>query len=310
MIDLQAFAKYKEEYKATLSNPDLMTEEELEDRAMKFFLMNTSEGPEKIVEKLTPMLSSVQIVGMDEAKDIITRDIRLRAAVETEQKLILLEGPSGVAKTTLVEAIVKESLIKYPDIFEFHRIDTTTITRHVTTTAILINEFFYIIRSSKKKVILFVDEADECFRTRYNAGAIALERTSNIMKQFNNEIPNLYIICATNRPKMIDKAILERFQSRINCPMPTWPELRNIIDLHMLFVKDKYRESMHHYFITSPFKWSGRDIQLLSKTFKEIIQSNKLDDSDYTLTPEIITLEITRKASSKMHLKDDYLEDE
>ncbi|MBU1082446.1 MAG: AAA family ATPase [Spirochaetes bacterium] len=269
--------------------------------------MNNKRQP--IEEILTPMLTSSQIVGLEEAKEIINRDIRLRASTETKQKLILLEGPSGVAKTTLIEAIIKENILKYPDIFEFYRVDTTTLTVHVTTTAKLIKEFFNEMRLNKKKIILFIDEADECLRSRLNAGAIATERTSNIMKQLNIEIPNLYIICATNRPKMIDRAILERFQSRVNCPIPTKEELRKIIDLHMPFLKEDYKHSIHNYLTNSSYNWSGRDIYTLSNTFSEIIQLNRLDEPNYVITPEVISLEVERKSNSKKHLKDDYLED-
>ncbi len=48
-----------------------------------------------------------QIVELYEAKNAITKDLTLRAMSIRPQKMVLLEGPSGVGKTTFVKAIVE-----------------------------------------------------------------------------------------------------------------------------------------------------------------------------------------------------------
>ncbi len=61
-----------------------------------------------------------QIVEMYEAKNALINDLTLRAISNRPQKMVLLEGASGVGKTTLVNAIMEHFQEKYPDRFVFN----------------------------------------------------------------------------------------------------------------------------------------------------------------------------------------------
>jgi SpoVK/Ycf46/Vps4 family AAA+-type ATPase len=150
-----------------------------------------------------------QIVGLEDVKESIINDLLLRVNKDQPQKMILLEGPSGTCKTTLAEAIVKHFQEKYPGRFIYIEMKTEDVTRHVATTSQQIKLFFNGIRTNGKPTIVLIDEADELLSTRKDVGDIKMERTTNIMRQLNDEIPNLYIIATTNRPKLIDRAVLE-----------------------------------------------------------------------------------------------------
>jgi len=251
-----------------------------------------------------------QIVGLDEAKKVLHRELTLRAVKDQPQKMILLEGASGCAKTTLVEAITKEYMDKYPNRFVYKYLNVYDVSAHVTSTAVLIHNYFFDLRCLAKPVILFVDEVDEIMSSRQNAGHIKTERTTTLMKEINNETPNLLIIAATNRPKMIDRAVLDRFHRRVNCPMPTDEELSKIIDLHLSFLTQEQRLKLFQFMLLSDYSWNGRDIKHLSDELITVREAAQIVDPDYTISTMDIATEFGYIEHSKAHLKDDYLENQ
>ncbi len=184
------------------------------------------------------------------------------------------------------------------------------VTAHVTTTSEKIHAYFDDIRKLNKPIVLFVDEADEIFASRLNAGHIKSERTTTLMKELNNEIPNLYIIAATNRPKIIDRAVLERFAERINCPYPTPSGMKQLIDLHVPFIDEKLRSSLHSLILSSGLKWSGRDMEIMADKLITHRDYQKLYTPDFQLTVEDVANQYNLRVNSKKHLKDDYLVDD
>ncbi len=252
-----------------------------------------------------------QIVGLEEAKEVITNDLTLRINNDKPQKLVLLEGPSGGGKTTLVEKVVEDFKRKHPTRFKYKELKTPDVTKHVTSTAETIADLFKKVRSECKKhvIVLFMDEADELLASRKDAGHIRTERTSNIMKELNNETTNLYIICATNRPKMIDRAVLERCSERIHCPLPTDEELKQLIDIYLPFLDQEPRTVLWKYIIGCEYRWSGRDLKHLSERLKDLKELKRLSDAGYKITAEDVTKQYNAILNSKKHLKDDYLED-
>lgn len=250
-----------------------------------------------------------QIIELDEAKECLIQDLTLRAVSDRPQKMILLEGVSGCGKTTLIKAAVEHFKEKYPNRFEYMEVKTSDVTEHVTTTAKKITHLFTRIRELHKPVIMFVDEADDIFASRMNAGHIKSERTTSLMLELNNEIPNLLIIAATNRPRRIDRAVLERFTERINCPYPTNEGIKKLIDLHLPFIDEKLRNSLQKLMICSGLNWSGRDMELMAEKLLTYRDFKKLTNPAYELSVEDVAHQYDLRINSKKHLKDDYLEE-
>lgn len=264
----------------------------------------------KILKSVIPEsdLKLSQIIGLEEAKAKLKRAMLLMLKNDRPQTMLLLEGKSGTCKTTLVRAMVRDVMKKYPDSFLYVELGTADLTLHVTTTAKTIIDLWERMRKSKKMLIIFIDEADEVVASRKGAGHIIRERTVNIMKQTNDEIVNSLFIFASNTPSAIDGAMLSRFTSRIVCSLPTNEEIRKIIDVHLSFISNHKRDALHKQIIENKVRWSGRDIKLFANTLREVRDYNRMDDPDYKLTPKDIATEYRYYVLGKAHQKDDYLD--
>ncbi len=254
-------------------------------------------------------LTLSQIVGLQEAKEVLMDDLNLRAIGNRPQKMILLEGASGGGKTTLVKAIADHYIMKYPDRFQYIEIGINETTEHVTSTSKKITHLYSRIREANKPTILFLDEADTVFASRLNAGHIREERTSSLMRELNDPIPNLYIICCTNRPKRIDRAVLERFAERVNCPMPNSEEIRQMVDLHLQILDERLRKILYDYIITSDYYWSGRDFEHFEDKLTTKRDVFRIDNPSYEIDASLVSRVFDSVVNSKKHLKDDYLEE-
>ncbi|NJD76269.1 MAG: AAA family ATPase [Candidatus Methanoperedens sp.] len=256
-------------------------------------------------------LTLLQVVGLEKAKQMLCDDIILRAISNRPQKMVLLEGASGGGKTTLVHAVVHHFQEKYPNRFSYIELGITDLTEHVSSTAKKIKHLFARIRESHKPTILFIDESDTIFASRMNAGHIKEERTSSLMMELNDPIENLYIVCATNRPGRIDRAVLERFAERVNCPYPSSTELKQIINLHLSILELKQREILYNAVLTTPqYNWSGRDFDTLEDKFLTRRDVIRIDKPDYQIDSVLVCEVFDSMVDSKCHLKFDYLDEE
>lgn len=250
------------------------------------------------------------IVGQDDAKMALEDNLRLRATKNQPQKIILLEGFPGTGKSTLISEMCKKYLNKYPDRFEYITWGVSDLTAHVGTTSIKINEAWEKLSVSDKSKIVFIDEADEVLQTRKTTGNIRNERTTSIILKLGENMNNLLVICASNRPKMIDASILDRCEERINCDLPTPAELKKIIDLHMDYLSEDLKIILHGFMTQSNYKINGRDIKNLSNKLKTKLELKELDNIEPIILHEDISLVYEQLERSKRKLKMDYLDDE
>lgn len=151
----------------------------------------------------------------------------------TPPKGILLFGPPGTGKTLLARAVATESeanfiSIKGPEL----------LSKFVGESERAVRDIFRKARQAAPSIIFF-DEID----------SIASERKSNIDLNINEnvvsqiltemdgmeELKNVVIIAATNRPDIIDSALLRpgRFDRLIYVELPTKQERKKIFTIHM-----------------------------------------------------------------------------
>ncbi|MEE8187016.1 MAG: CDC48 family AAA ATPase [Nitrososphaerales archaeon] len=149
-------------------------------------------------------------------------------------KGILLYGPPGTGKTLLAKATANESeanfiSIKGPEL----------LSKWVGESEKAIREVFRKARQAAPCVI-FLDELDSIAPTRSSMGSDSrvTERViSQILTELDGleELRNVLIIAATNRPDMVDPALLRsgRFDRLLYIPPPGRAERREIIDIHL-----------------------------------------------------------------------------
>ncbi len=151
-------------------------------------------------------------------------------------KGILLFGPPGTGKTLIIKALAKKTQINFISIK-----GTEILSKWVGESERIIRELF---RKAKQAApaILFIDDIDSILSTR--TATTTSEVSNRIISTFLTELDGLeelqdvIIIGATNRPDLLDPALLRagRFEQHIYLPLPDKKARKEIISIHL---KDK-----------------------------------------------------------------------
>jgi transitional endoplasmic reticulum ATPase len=149
----------------------------------------------------------------------------------TPPKGILLHGPSGCGKTLLARVVATESeanfiSVRGPEIFS----------KWVGESEKAIREIFRKARMAAPSIIFF-DEFDALVPSRGLGGDSRV--TERVISQLLTEIDglvsleNVVVIAATNRPDIIDPAVLRpgRFDRRVYVPPPDFDARRKILGI-------------------------------------------------------------------------------
>jgi len=202
-------------------------------------------------------------------------------------KGILLYGPPGCGKTLLARAVATESeanfiSIKGPEVFS----------KWVGESEKAIREVFRKARMAAPAVI-FLDEMDS-LAPRRGLGLSDSGVSQRVISQLLTEMDGLVtlsdivVIAATNRPDMVDTAVLRpgRFDRIIYVPEPDEKSRRLIFDI---YTKDMPLESdVDLDFLTSKTKYySGADIESLCReaamhTLRRDLSATKVTMKDFT----------------------------
>eukprot|EP01132_Coremiostelium_polycephalum_P005788 gene5788-7199_t len=147
-------------------------------------------------------------------------------------KGILLYGPPGCSKTLMAKALATESglnfiAVKGPEL----------ISKWVGESERAVRDIFKKARQNSPS-ILFFDEMDGLAITRSGEGSGAVERVvSQLLTEMDGIQPltNVTIIAATNRPDIIDKAILRagRIDRILYISPPDFDSRKEIFNIHL-----------------------------------------------------------------------------
>jgi SpoVK/Ycf46/Vps4 family AAA+-type ATPase len=166
--------------------------------------------------------------GVEELIEEQRRADVLRAHGLEPRSRILLVGPPGTGKTTLIEGLaeavaVSMFVVRYE----------AMIGSYLGETAARLKRVFDYARTTP--CVLFFDEFDAIGKERgdvHETGEIKRVVTSLLMQI--DELPSYTIVAAaTNHPELLDRAAWRRFQVRINLPLPTQKELASYIETFM-----------------------------------------------------------------------------
>ncbi|BBA84575.1 ATP-dependent zinc metalloprotease FtsH [endosymbiont of Euscepes postfasciatus] len=182
------------------------------------------------------------IEGCDEAKEEVREIVEFLKEPLFFKKLggkipkgILMIGPPGTGKTLLARAVAGESKVPF-----FNISGSDFVEMFVGVGASRVRDMF----DQAKKIspcIIFIDEIDAVGRQRgsgLGGGHDEREQTLNqILVEMDgfNKNENVIIIAATNRPDVLDKALLRpgRFDRRIFVGLPDISGREKILKIHM-----------------------------------------------------------------------------
>lgn len=179
------------------------------------------------------------VAGIDEVKEELTEIIdflknpkKYRSIGARIPKGVLLAGDPGTGKTLLAKAVAGEAGVPF-----FHTSGSEFEEMLVGAGASRVRDLFKKARKASP-CIVFIDEIDAVAKKRgtvLHSGAG--EQTLNqILVEMDGleEREDVIILAATNRPDVLDPAILRpgRFDRSVVVPMPDMKERKDILDVH------------------------------------------------------------------------------
>jgi cell division protease FtsH len=196
-------------------------------------------------ERYDPMTSRTtfaEVAGIDEAKaelweivDFLRNPERYRRLGGRIPRGVLLSGPPGTGKTLLARAVAGEADVPFFSLSASEFVEAV-----VGIGASRVRDLF---KEAKKAspAIVFIDELDAIGRSRSSssvggAGEEREQTLNQILTEMDGFTPStdLIVIAATNRPEILDKALLRpgRFDRRIGVRPPDRAGRRLILDVH------------------------------------------------------------------------------
>lgn len=189
----------------------------------------------------TPNITWSDVGGLDEIKKRLIEAVEWplkRAELFARAKIrppkgILLTGPPGCGKTLLVKALAAESEVNFISIK-----GPELMSKYVGESERGIREIF---RKAKQAApaILFFDEVDSLVPHR-SAGGMDSQVAERVISQFLTEMDGIeelkgvLVVAATNRPDLVDPALLRpgRFDLIFELPMPDEKSRQIIFQVH------------------------------------------------------------------------------
>jgi transitional endoplasmic reticulum ATPase len=156
-----------------------------------------------------------------------------RAAVKPS-KGILLTGPPGCGKTLIAKAIANESRVNFISVK-----GPSLLSKYVGESERGVREVFRKARQAAPCIVFF-DEIDALIPLRH-AGGSDSHVSERVLAQFLaeldgiEELKGVLVLGATNRPDMVDPAVLRpgRFDEVVEIPLPDERGRREIFEIHL-----------------------------------------------------------------------------
>ncbi|QNN64032.1 ATP-dependent zinc metalloprotease FtsH [Leucobacter denitrificans] len=204
-------------------------------------VMQFGKSKAKLVSKETPVVTFADVAGADEAveelqeiKDFLQDASRFQAVGARIPKGVLLYGPPGTGKTLLARAVAGEAGVPFYSIS-----GSDFVEMFVGVGASRVRDLFKEAKANAPAII-FVDEIDAVGQRRgqgMGGGHDEREQTLNqLLVEMDGFDPktNVIMIAATNRPDMLDPALLRpgRFDRQIGVDAPDMKGRLKILQVH------------------------------------------------------------------------------
>lgn len=183
---------------------------------------------------------------LDEIVDYLHNPSKYLAIGAKQPKGALLVGPPGTGKTLLAKAVAGEAKVPF-----FSLSGSEFVEMFVGVGASRVRDLFKQA-STKAPCIIFIDEIDAIGKSRDNQISSNDEREQTLnqllseMDGFDSS-KGLVILAATNRPEVLDKALLRpgRFDRRIIVEKPDLKGREDILRVHIKHVKTEPDINLH-----------------------------------------------------------------
>jgi cell division protease FtsH len=204
-------------------------------------IMQFGKSKAKLVTKETPTVTFADVAGADEAveelseiKDFLADPAKFQAVGARIPKGVLLYGPPGTGKTLLARAVAGEAGVPF-----FAIAGSDFVEMFVGVGASRVRDLFEQAKQAAPAII-FIDEIDAVGRHRgagMGGGHDEREQTLNqMLVEMDGFDPkaNVIMIAATNRPDILDPALLRpgRFDRQVGVDAPDMLGRKKILEVH------------------------------------------------------------------------------
>jgi SpoVK/Ycf46/Vps4 family AAA+-type ATPase len=176
-----------------------------------------------LVHEVQPQRKLADLVLSSKVRESVTalinehhRSELLRSYNLAPRHRVLLIGPPGNGKTSLAEALATGLMVPLVVV----RYDGL-ITSFLGETASRLRRLFDFAHS--RRCVLFFDEFDTVGKERgdiHETGEIK-RVVSSLLMQIDDLPSHVLVVCATNHPELLDRAVWRRFQLRLSLDGPT-----------------------------------------------------------------------------------------
>jgi cell division protease FtsH len=204
-------------------------------------IMQFGKSKAKLTSKETPKVRFGDVAGADEAveelyeiKDFLQDASRFQAVGARIPKGVLLYGPPGTGKTLLARAVAGEAGVPFYSIS-----GSDFVEMFVGVGASRVRDLFKEAKANSPAII-FVDEIDAVGQRRGQGMGGGHDEREQTLNQLLVEMDgfdaktNVILIAATNRPDMLDPALLRpgRFDRQVGVDAPDMAGRRKILEVH------------------------------------------------------------------------------
>lgn len=183
---------------------------------------------------------------LDEIVDYLHNPAKYQAIGAKQPRGALLVGPPGTGKTLLAKAVAGEAKVPF-----FSLSGSEFVEMFVGVGASRVRDLFKQA-ASKAPCIIFIDEIDAIGKSRDSQLSTNDEREQTLNQLLNemdgfDSSKGLVVIAATNRPEILDKALLRpgRFDRRIIVDKPDLKGREDILRVHIKKVKTEPDINLH-----------------------------------------------------------------
>lgn len=184
---------------------------------------------------------------------------------------LLLHGPSGCGKT-LASYVIAGELERPMYVINLGAIVSSKLGE---TGKNLAKVFKY---ASQEESIIFIDEFDSIGKLRdYNQDHGEMKRVVNTILQLFDFLPErTIVIAATNQEKMIDEALLRRFDVNLKFSLPGEEQIKELINLTLR--NSKFQKPADQELSTVIKKCKGLSYYSIQKTLVNTVKKTLLDN--------------------------------